>query len=109
MRFLVDAQLPPGLVRRLTDLGHDAEHVHEIGLGQATDAEIWRHVCNRQAVLITKDQDFAGIANSGPPGTAVIWIRLGNTTNQALWEVLEPLMPEIDEALGQGDRLIEIA
>jgi len=33
MRFLVDAQL----ARLLADGGHVAEHVHEIGIGEAPD------------------------------------------------------------------------
>lgn len=108
MRFLIDAQLPPGLANRLRALGHEAEHVHAIGLGQAVDTEIWQYACRRGAALITKDQDFAAIAASGPAGTAVIWIRLGNTTNEALWKALDPLIPEIIDALSRGERLIEI-
>lgn len=108
MRFLVDAQLPPGLAARLRALGHEAEHVNDVGFGAAPDGEIWRYTCRRSAVLITKDQDFVGAAGNAPAGVAVIWIRLGNTTNRALWKALEPLMPEITEALAQGERLIEI-
>lgn len=108
MRFLIDAQLPPELARRLRALGHEAEHVHEIGLGQAKDTDIWRDACRRRAVLVTKDQDFASFAASGPTGTAVIWIRLGNTTNEALWTSLDPLIPDIVDALSRGERLIEI-
>jgi predicted nuclease of predicted toxin-antitoxin system len=29
VRFLIDAQLPPRLAKRLRDLGHDAVHVGE--------------------------------------------------------------------------------
>lgn len=108
LRFLVDAQLPPGLAVRLREMGHEADHVDELDLRSASDAMIWRHVCKRFAVLITKDQDFVGAAKSGVGGGAVIWIRLGNTTNNALWEALEPLLPEIMDALRQGEQLIEI-
>jgi predicted nuclease of predicted toxin-antitoxin system len=37
MKFLVDAQLPPGLCRWLQARGHEAEHV---GAGALADAEI---------------------------------------------------------------------
>ena len=35
MRFLVDAQLPPALARRIEAFGHVAEHVTECGLASA--------------------------------------------------------------------------
>lgn len=58
MRFLVDAQLPPRLAARLTELGHEATHVFEIGLVTATDGTIWDQAIIRKAALITKDRDF---------------------------------------------------
>lgn len=41
MRFLVDAQLPPALARYLTAAGHQAEHVYDIDMGEASDLAIW--------------------------------------------------------------------
>jgi predicted nuclease of predicted toxin-antitoxin system len=41
VRFLVDAQLPPAVARWLTEEGHDAQHVFDLGLHQATDRAIW--------------------------------------------------------------------
>ena len=40
MKFLVDNQLPATLARFLTSRGVDCQHVLDIGLAQATDAEI---------------------------------------------------------------------
>ena len=59
MKFVVDAQLPPALARLLRETGCDAFAVREIGLREATDAEIWRYAVQQQAVIITKDEDFA--------------------------------------------------
>jgi predicted nuclease of predicted toxin-antitoxin system len=42
VRFLVDAQLPPALARALSERGYVAEHVADVGLLSATDAEIVR-------------------------------------------------------------------
>jgi predicted nuclease of predicted toxin-antitoxin system len=41
VRFLVDAQLPPALARWLVEQGHDASHVTDHGLGEASDRRIW--------------------------------------------------------------------
>lgn len=58
MRFLVDAQLPPALVRLLSEKGHIAQHVIDIGLLTASDAAIWSYAAAHNAVVVTKDDDF---------------------------------------------------
>ena len=65
MRFLIDAQLPPALARWLEQAGHEAKHVEEVGLREAEDAPIWRYALANQAVILTKDEDFAGRAKQG--------------------------------------------
>jgi predicted nuclease of predicted toxin-antitoxin system len=47
------------LARLLRESGYDAVAVREIGLREASDAEIWRYAIQQQAAIITKDQDFA--------------------------------------------------
>jgi predicted nuclease of predicted toxin-antitoxin system len=49
MRFLVDAQLPPGLCRWLRERGHEAEHVFDVGLGGVPDAEIARRAADTES------------------------------------------------------------
>lgn len=107
-RFLIDAQLPPGLAEILASLGARAEHVTNVGLGAATDRQIWAWAKRARATIITKDQDFAALSRHGPSGPAVIWVRLGNTTNRSLRETLTPIVPLVLAALDQGERLIEI-
>ena len=108
MRFLVDAQLPPGLARHLTALGHEAEHVLELGLAGATDSEIWAHAIRVGAIVISKDGDFAARARDPQSRVQVVWIRLGNATNTALWRALGARFSEIVDALTAGERLVEI-
>ena len=88
--------------------GHAAEHVNSIGLGAAGDSDIWDYARRHKAILITKDSDFADLARSGAGAPAVIWIKLGNTTNLALWRAFEPLLSEIVAAIAAGEKLIEI-
>lgn len=69
MRLLVDAQLPPALVRWLSDQGEQAEHVADLDLLFASDLEIWRAAEERGAVIVSKDEDFAlraQLRDSGP-------------------------------------------
>jgi hypothetical protein len=59
VKFIVDAQLPPALAWLLREADCDAFAVREIGLREASDAEIWRYAVQQQAAIITKDEDFA--------------------------------------------------
>jgi len=106
--FLIDAQLPPGLARRLAARGYPAEHVNRIGLGIASDNDIWRYAARTGAVLITKDDDFAAMATREPDGPQVVWLRVGNISNDALWRATDPRLEEIIQALNTGERLVEI-
>jgi predicted nuclease of predicted toxin-antitoxin system len=108
LRFVVDAQLPPALAAHLSAQGFKAEHVNRIGLGPAEDSDIWAYAIEHRAVLITKDGDFAALARRSPAGPQVVWIRLGNVTNRALWSALRHALAEIVDALGSGDRVIEV-
>ena len=107
MRFVVDTQLPQALAHWLRAQGHQAEHVLEIGLAQSKDKLIWNHAQQHRAVIITKDEDFAEWVRRGRPGPAVIWLRVGNCSNQSLRGWLAMLLPVIIRQLEQGERLIE--
>ena len=108
MRFLVDAQLPPALARLLESHGHLAEHVADVGLRDAEDSPIWDYATAQQAILITKDEDFPLRMRQTPSGPAIVWLRIGNTSRRALLQWFEPMLPQIESLLAQGDRLIEI-
>jgi predicted nuclease of predicted toxin-antitoxin system len=108
IRFLIDAQLPPGLARRLTSRGYPAEHVNRIDLGIATDSAIWRYAAQNGLTLVTKGEDFVALASRDSNGPQVIWIRIGNISNDALWRAIDPQLDEIIQALTEGERIVEV-
>jgi predicted nuclease of predicted toxin-antitoxin system len=108
MRFLVDAQLPPALATFLNSSGHHAEHVAMLGLASATDSIIWSYAEENQAIIISKDEDFANRIALHPEGPPIVWIRIGNTGNRALLEWFGPMLPVLEKALIAGEKLIEL-
>ncbi len=108
MRFVVDAQLPPALARLLASHGHHAEHVADIGLRDADDSPIWRYAVAHHAILVTKDEDFPHRLRQGGTAPVVLWLRIGNSSRQALLQWFEPLLPQIETMIQQGERLIEV-
>ena len=107
MGFLIDAQLPPGLARWLTDKGFPSKHVSDFDLGEASDDQIEAKARETNAVIWSKDSDFADRARQRP-GLQVVWVRLGNTSTTALRTKLAPHLPIIRTALREGESLIEI-
>jgi predicted nuclease of predicted toxin-antitoxin system len=109
VRFLVDAQLPPLLSRHLRELGHEAEHVADIGLSAASDRDIWNYARSNGAILITKDEDFVTMRALRADGPAVVWVRIGNTTRRALLTRFSAVQAAIFSALERGETVVEVS
>ncbi len=108
MRFLIDAQLPPALADWLRDKGHEAVAVRDIGLRDADDRAIWAKATLDQAVIITKDQDFALLAATAADGPQVLWVRTGNLVNRLLLARFEQAWPEIEAHLSVAATVVEL-
>lgn len=109
MRFLVDAQLPPALARFLAAQGHDAAHVLDCNLLEATDVAIWDYAIANDAVIVTKDEDFALMsAMSDEAKPRIVWIRIGNCSKQELLARFQRRSTEIVALLQEGNALIEV-
>lgn len=108
MKFLIDAQLPPGLTEWLTDHGHEGKHVKDVGLHDAEHPEIWSYAINQEFIIITKDEDFADRAAHSKNAPRIVWLRIGNATSAALKKWLTPRFENIEALLARGDSLIEV-
>lgn len=108
MRFVIDAQLPPALARWLTDQGHEAAHVGDLGMQAAPDAAIWDYAVASGSAVVTKDEDFAQRKVLAETGPVVVWIRLPNTRRRDLLAWFEAALPQVLAALARGESLIEV-
>jgi predicted nuclease of predicted toxin-antitoxin system len=106
MKYLIDAQLPPGLVRWFEGCGFEAAHVFDLGLGASGDAEIAALAEKDGYVLVSKDEDFLTLRL--PDRFAVLWLRCGNTTNRALTEWMDERWERVAALLQSGERLVEL-
>lgn len=97
MRLLLDQNLSRRLVSMLEPDYPSSSHVGELGLGTATDREIWDFAGEHDFTVVSKDSDFRQLAFLlGPPPKA-IWLRVGNATTI---EVLEVIRQHHDTIVG---------
>lgn len=109
MRLLVDNQLPAALARYLTDNGFDCRHVQDIGMDASDDREIWELAKSERMVIVTKDEDFALMADrQAGHSPQVVWVRMGNCRKAALLATFSALLPDLRTLLKEGRGVIEI-
>jgi len=77
MKYLLDQGLSRSTVEYLREMGIEAEHVGNLGMAAAIDAEILEEGRKRAAVVVTLDADFhALLAISGALSPSVVRIRI---------------------------------
>jgi len=108
VKFLVDANLPPALCAWLSERGHDATAVRDVGLRDAEDDPIWDWAVAHRAIIATKDEDFHQRRSRREDGPQVLWIRIGNSTNDALFARLAGVWSDAEAELSRGHPIVEI-
>lgn len=108
MKFLIDAQLPDRLVRRLAEAGHDAIHTLDLPSANRTrDDEIADRADAEDRVVVSKDSDFRDShLLSGTPKKLLI-VATGNIANQELLALVDEHLDAIVAALDSAD-LVEL-
>jgi predicted nuclease of predicted toxin-antitoxin system len=104
VKLLLDANLSPHIARLMSEAGHDAIHVADIGLLTALDSEILQSADDQDRVLLTADTDFGTLLALGSLATpSVVLLRSADhlsPVEQA--ELLIANLPAIAADLEQG-------
>ncbi len=61
MRFLIDNALSPALAAALSNSGHDALHVRDVGLRNADDEDILLFAATEARIVVSADTDFSAL------------------------------------------------
>jgi predicted nuclease of predicted toxin-antitoxin system len=95
VKLLFDENLSPKLVDALADLYPQSAHVDRIGLGGASDTEVWEYAKQHGFTLASKDSDFheRSVLIGYPP--KVVWIRRGNCSNRQIELILRNKVADI--------------
>lgn len=108
MKLLLDQNLSPHLIKRLSDLFPDSVHVQTISLDHASDEAVWNVAKDNGFIIVTKDADFSerSLILGSPP--KIIWIRRGNCSTNEIEAILRQNFAEI-EALNKSETIAVLA
>lgn len=109
MKLLVDNQLPEALAVFLAESGFESRHVRRLGLGAASDGEIWRFAATEGFAIVTMDEDFQHLAARFGTPPQVVWVRLGNVRKPVLLAAFAAVLADLRAGLESGTAVIEIA
>lgn len=72
MRFLIDEMFSPAVARHLTDLGHDARQVRDLGPAGRTDDEVFDRATAEERIVVTENAvDFVALLDAAASGGLV--------------------------------------
>jgi len=109
MILWIDAQLSPALAPWITaQFEIDAHSVKDLGYRNATDRAIFDAARGAGAVVMTKDGDFVALLEQMGPPPQVLWVTMGNTSNEHLKRVLSRTLRPAQQMLEAGEPLVEI-
>ena len=108
MKFLIDQNLPLGLLDLLEALGHEAMHVKELGLSTASDDRIWQMAVSLEAVIVSKDGDFIRFVTRDSSRSALVRLRIGNCANAILYDIVRRAWAGVVARLEEGETVVEV-
>ena len=103
VRFLADMGISPKVVAFLTELGHNAVHLHEQGLDRLPDSAVLRKARDETRILLTHDLDFGElVAASGERLQSVVVFRLRNMHPNWVSRYLKSVIIEYGDSLEES-------
>lgn len=99
MKFIVDHNLPPQLVRVLVERFPGTTHTMDLGFDRLPDTQLWEFAKEHDFHLMTKDSDHfqLSLVRGAPP--KVVWIRIGNAPIHMVTSLLERHLDDIETFL----------
>ena len=87
----------------------DAVAVKDLGLRDAKDIEIFQRAKEAEAIVMTKDSDFAMLLERLGPPPKILWITCRNTSNERMQEIRRAQIGKAVALFDAGESLVEIS
>lgn len=103
MKFLIDMGISPKTAGFLKNIGYQALHLQEEGLGRLSDFQILEKALQDGRILLTHDLDFGDLLAAGGAGLpSVILFRLRNMHPDRVNLHLREIIFQCEKALEEG-------
>ena len=102
-RLLLDENLSERLLARIEDWFQGSNHIRLLGLGGASDRQLWNFPAQEGYVLVTKDEDFLNLSVSRGFPPKVVCLAIGNSSNAKTAELLIASRKDIEEFIDHPD------
>ena len=103
MKLLLDHNLSPRLVQKLSHSYNDIAHVRDHDLHCADDATVWQFAIDHDFIIVSKDSDFHQLAFLIGPPPKVVWVRLGNCATRDVERLLIEAREQIEAFSKEAD------
>ncbi len=103
MRFLIDNALSSGIAEGLRSAGHDAVHVRDVGMGAASDPELFAVAQAEKRTIVSADTDFGVLlATTQQTTPSFVLVRRSDKRPAASLEVLVANLDRLKDDIEAG-------
>jgi predicted nuclease of predicted toxin-antitoxin system len=92
VKFLCDQDVYAATVRFLRSLGHAVATAAELGLAQASDADLLKAAHAQSRISVTCDRDFGGLVFMQGTRAGVVYLRMAPSVITSVHAELERLL-----------------
>jgi predicted nuclease of predicted toxin-antitoxin system len=82
LKLLFDNNLSVRIIQAVDNFFPGSKHVADLQVNQFTDRQIFEFAGKNEFTVITKDKDFYHLVNTLGPPPKIVWIAVGNCSNQ---------------------------
>lgn len=103
MSLLFDQNISFKVPGKIQDFFPGSKHVSDLRLENSPDIDIWAYAKTESLCIITFDSDFIDISTLRGFPPKIIWLRIGNTSTNAIIERLISDSSLIKDFLGNNE------
>ena len=104
MKLLFDQNISFRVLPLIKDIFPEANQIHQLGLKDKTDREIWEYAKENNYVIVTFDGDFYDFSLVWGHPPKIIWLRVANHVTKEVASVLR-VHHETITLFGQDEEL----
>ncbi len=97
MKLLLDQNLSRYLLDSLCDVWSGSSHVGVLGMGSASDREIWDFSAKNDYIIVSKDSDFVQLVTLFGAPPKIVLLSIGNASTDNILHCLLTNKKNINE------------